>query len=65
MSIVHLATTRHYWGELGILSIFNTMSINRFEEIKRFIHFNNNANLPINSINYDKLFKVRPLFNVW
>lgn len=63
MSIVHLPTTRHYWGELGIPSIFNTMSINRFEEIKRFIHFNNNANLPTNSINYDKLFKVRPLLD--
>lgn len=57
MSIVHLPTTRHYWGELGIPSIFSTMPINRFEEIKRFLHFNNNENLPNDRTNYKKLFK--------
>ncbi|XP_050527792.1 piggyBac transposable element-derived protein 3-like [Daktulosphaira vitifoliae] len=64
MSIVHLPSTRHYWGELGIPSIYNVMPLNRFEEIKRFLHFNDNLNLPNNTNNnYDKLFKVRPLID--
>lgn len=63
MSIVHLPSTRHYWGELGIPSIFNVMALNRFEEIKRFIHYNNNNNLPNIHTTYDKLFKVRPLLD--
>lgn len=32
MSIVHLPTTRHYWSEVGIPSIFNVMPLNKFEE---------------------------------
>lgn len=62
MSVVKLPTIRHYWGNLGIPSIYNVMSVNRFEEIKRFIHFNDNSQLPARGdYNYDKLFKVRPL----
>lgn len=47
MSVVKLPTVRHYWGNLGIPSIYNVMSINRFEEIKHFIHFNDNSQLPL------------------
>lgn len=63
MSIVHLPTTRNYWGDLGIPSIFNVMPLNKFEDIKGFLHFNNNDNLPNNTNNYDKLFKVHPLLD--
>lgn len=62
ISVVKLPTVCHYWGNLGIPTIYNVMSVNRFEEIKRFIHFNDNSQLPARSdYNYDKLFKVRPL----
>ena len=61
MSILHLPTIRHHWGVLGTSSIYNIMTVNRFEEIKRFIHFNDNTTNTPNS--YDKLFKVRPLLD--
>ena len=36
--------------------------VNRFESLKRFLHFNDNSNIPDrNGPNYDKLFKVRPI----
>ncbi|KAF2901119.1 hypothetical protein ILUMI_05067 [Ignelater luminosus] len=35
---------------------------NRWEEIKRFIHFNNNENyMPQGTVGHDKLFKISPL----
>ncbi|KAL4104266.1 hypothetical protein QTP88_019575 [Uroleucon formosanum] len=62
MSVCKLPSVRHHWGNLGTPSIYNVMSVNRFEEIKRFIHFNDNSKLPErNNADYDKLYKVRPL----
>lgn len=38
------------------------MTVNRFEEIKRFMHFNDNTtNTPET---YDRLFKVKPLLDL-
>jgi hypothetical protein len=38
------------------------MSRDRSEQIRRFIHFNDNGNLSArNDGNYDRLFKIRPL----
>lgn len=38
------------------------MSLNRFEEIRRFIHFNNNNfALPKEHENHDGVFKIRPI----
>jgi len=59
MSILNLPSIRHHWGTLGSSSIYNIMTVNRFEEIKRFIHFYDNTTNTSDS--YDKLFKVRPL----
>lgn len=43
MSILHLPSTRSYWNNsMEIPAISQTMTCNRFEEIKRFLHFNNN-----------------------
>lgn len=40
------------------------MTCNRFEELKRFLHFTNNEDtVPINDPNYDKLQRIRPLIN--
>lgn len=61
MSILNLPSIRHHWGVLGNSSIYNIMTVNRFEEIKQFIHFNDNTtNTPVS---YDKLFKVKPLLD--
>ena len=36
--------------------------VNRFKSLKRFLHFNNNTNLPdSDSPDRDKLFKIRPV----
>lgn len=49
-------------GKFGIPSIYNVMSVNRFEDIKSFIHFNVNSQLPAkNDYNYDKLLNGWPL----
>ncbi|CAI6352914.1 unnamed protein product [Macrosiphum euphorbiae] len=62
MSVCKLPSVRHHWGNLGTPSIYNVMSVNRFEEIKRFINFNDNSKLPErNNADYDKLYKVRAL----
>lgn len=43
MSILHLPSTRSYWNNsLDIPAVSQVMTCNRFEEIKRFLHFNNN-----------------------
>ena len=39
------------------------MSRDRFELLKRYIHFNDNNNAPAhNDVNKDRLYKIRPLF---
>lgn len=65
MSIMHFPTTRHYWNSCSSFTpISNAMTCNRFEELKRFLHFTNNEDtVPINDPNYDKLQRIRPLIN--
>lgn len=63
MSIVHLPNSRSYWNEtIGNKLIQNTMSVNKFEEIRKNLHFNDNQRmLPADHPNHDRLFKIRPL----
>nr|CAH7720594.1 unnamed protein product [Callosobruchus chinensis] len=65
MSVIQLPSTRCYWNSsMDILCISRAMTCNRFEEIKRFLHFNNNElQVPHGQPGYDKLFKVRPFLN--
>jgi len=65
MSIVHLPNTRSYWSENTHNKIIrNCMSVNVFENIRRFIHFNDNTlDLPRDNPNRDRVFKVRPLID--
>jgi hypothetical protein len=49
---------------IGNLLIQETMPINKFEKIRQSLHFNNNENLgDTKSPSFDKLFKIRPLFD--
>lgn len=48
---------------LEILKISGVMECNIFEEIKRFLHFNNSQQIPQRQQGYEKLFKIRPLLN--
>lgn len=63
-SIVRLPNVRLYWNEtLGNRVIQNTMSLNRFEEIRKNLHFNDNNSQVTDStlLTYDKLHKLRPV----
>ncbi|XP_060858925.1 piggyBac transposable element-derived protein 3-like isoform X1 [Metopolophium dirhodum] len=65
MSIVHLPNTRSYWSENTHNKIIrNCMSVNVFENIRRYMHFNDNTlDLPRDNPNRDRVFKVRPLID--
>lgn len=48
-----------YWEQspdAGVPFVYNAMSRQRFKEIKRFLHLNNNANID----KRDKMYKLRP-----
>lgn len=61
MSIHVLPKTRLYWNlQTTVEMVASTMSLNRWENIKRHLHFaDNNNQVPRG----DKLFKVRPILN--
>lgn len=52
-----------HWSENTANTVIrNCMSVNVFENIRRYLHFNDNTqDLPRNNSDRDRLFKVRPL----
>lgn len=64
-SLVHLPSTRMYWSNnIGQHQVNSIMTCNRFEKIKRHLHFNNNDDFkPAGAPGHDKLFKIRPLLD--
>uniref|UniRef100_A0A8C6T630 PiggyBac transposable element-derived protein domain-containing protein n=1 Tax=Neogobius melanostomus TaxID=47308 RepID=A0A8C6T630_9GOBI len=61
MSVIQLPRPRLYWSrECRVAQVADIMNRNRWEEIKRSLHFNDNSNMAGNN---DKLFKIRPLIN--
>lgn len=67
MSIIHMPNSRNYWsGNTYNHIIRNCMSVNMFENIKRYIHFNDNEfNLPRDDPNRDRLYKLRPIISAF
>ena len=65
MGIFHYPQYRMYWTpETRIVAIADSMSVNRFENPKRFFHVNDNSKIPKRGDpNYDPLYKVRPMVN--
>ena len=65
MTIFHLPRTRLYWASsTRVAQIADVFSRKRWEDIKKFIHFNDNSKmLPATDPHRDKLFKVRPLID--
>lgn len=65
MSLIHLPNSRAYWSDdLGFDKIKNVMTVNRYETIRRYLHFNNNETaLPRENPNHDRLHKLRPLID--
>ncbi|XP_049948186.1 piggyBac transposable element-derived protein 4-like [Schistocerca serialis cubense] len=66
ISIVHVPNTRDYWGEVtGTHLIKATMTVNQYEQIRKFLHFNDNsAMIPRGEKGHDRLFKVRPIIEL-
>ena len=60
MAIVKLPRQRMYWSQhTRIPPIADTISVKRFEKIKKYIHFcDNNKALPKTHPEFDKLFKI-------
>ncbi|KAJ8927228.1 hypothetical protein NQ314_020350 [Rhamnusium bicolor] len=54
-----------YWGEATRYSpIADTMSRNRFDKLRNFLHLNDNSKMnPHNDPKYNKLFKVRSIID--
>lgn len=65
MSVQHFPSTRSYWSpKYGYEPIYSVMTNNRFEEIKKSLHFNNNDNhKAIGEPGRDRLFKIRPVID--
>ena len=63
MSVVTISNTRKYWSPvIGNKLIQETMTVNRYEKIRKFIHFNVNTKmLPRSHADHDRLFKIRPI----
>lgn len=66
MSVVQLPSTRHYWREgTYVEKVASTLTCNKFEQIKRFLHFSDKTKeLCANDQNYDKLQKIRPFLDI-
>ena len=62
MGIIKYPQYRMYWSpETYTPVIADTMSLTRFENLKRFLHFNDNSQMPAD--NGDKVFKLRPILD--
>ena len=62
MSIFGLPTCRMYWNTASRVNVVaDTMGINRWETIKRYLHFTDNTKRLANC--NDKLFKIRSLID--
>lgn len=60
MSVYEYPNVRSYWGRHAFSPIHTTMTVNRFEEIRQYLHFADNQNMPgTDHHDYDMLYKVR------
>ena len=68
MGIVLLPSLRDYWSTnplLGTPGIVKGMGRNQFQSILSHLHLNDNSKMPQRgSPNFDRLYKVRPLFEI-
>lgn len=64
MSVYHYPSVRSYWGKFGFTPIKEAMTVNRFEKIRKILHFNDNEkHLPIDHPHHDRLHKLRPVID--
>lgn len=65
MSILQIPDIRRCWNPIVGNELFgNTMSVNKFEKIRQYLHFNDNAKMvQKTAITHDRIHKMRPLVN--
>lgn len=65
MSVYHFPSVRSYWStKFGFRPIIEAMPVNKFEKIRRILHFNDNTlHKPVSHPNHDKLHKLRPVID--
>lgn len=65
VSVQHFLNTRSYWSpKYGYEPIYSVISNNKFEQLKKSLHFNNNDHhKPIGDPGHDRLFKIRPVID--
>ncbi|KAJ8930958.1 hypothetical protein NQ314_016193 [Rhamnusium bicolor] len=63
MSLFIMPNTRSFWSnDLRFSNIADVMSVNKFGNIRQYIHFNNNQTfIPRDHPGHDRLHKIRPL----
>lgn len=63
MSVYHYPSTRSYWSnKFGFNPIKEAMPVNKFEKMRKFLHFNNDDDhLPVDHAQHDRLHKLRPI----
>lgn len=63
MSIVKLSNIRDHWApKFGFTIITEIMTLNKFEQIRRFLHFNDNSKMLCSDHpQHDRLHKIRPI----
>ncbi|XP_053969881.1 piggyBac transposable element-derived protein 2-like [Anastrepha ludens] len=62
MSLYRFPNVRSYWGRHSFQPIKNAMPVNRFEEIRSYIHFADGSKRPSRDhADYDILYLVRPI----
>jgi len=64
-SVVQVPNLRLLWNPvIGNEVVIDALSINDFERIRRFLHFNDNEKMiPYKEDGHDRLYKVRPVMN--
>lgn len=63
-SVYKYPNFRAYWGRNGFSAIQAALTVNRFEEIRKFIHFNDSTTMPAkDGSNSDVLHKIRPVID--
>lgn len=62
MSVYRYPNVRSYWGKHSFEAVRQAMTCRRFEEMRKFLHFNDNAGAVARGAHgYDALYKLRPL----
>ncbi|CAH1967978.1 unnamed protein product [Acanthoscelides obtectus] len=62
MGVISLPSYKDYWSAtLRIESIANVMSLRRFKQLRRYIHFNDNS---LVGSSQDRFYKIRPLLDI-